>query len=511
MSYTTNFKFKKDGTNYSDLGLAFCDLANDQTISGTKTFSNVPVVGTRDLADSGPSAASTAFVKGQGYAYASSLSSYATTTNLNSYALASSLSSYATTTSLGSYARLDGAVFTGAVGFNGVVSLNGAPIEIYDAANAFIDFKNNPSVDNHARIILNDSGTLRIQSNKNLTLYSSTAIVLDQDTTCAKFNIANGGGYIKGANGNAIEYSSTTASAGGNHVFFTDSLERFRVHNGGAGTIYSFEAGVITITGYGDTGDFYVPSYRPYTSNGDQGNTPALGKNTRYCLWAKGYGGSRVLVGTEVDVYSDIRIKENIDCLDTTYALNSIRKLKPVSYNYIENNGTTEIGFIAQETEKYIPESVKIIQESIPNILSHGNVTKIDDETYEILLDKNFNSTTIFYFPVGVRIVCGEQTNDDYSLFEIKIVDEKQCLIVKRNKPDSLKLDGQVFVKGIFVNDFRVLAKNVVFTYAVSALQQVDIEVQQLKNDNESLRREIQTMNTELNELKELVKSIINK
>jgi len=484
MSYTTNYSFKKDGTNYSDLGLAFCDLANNQTIGGTKTFSNVPVVGTLGNDNNSTSAASTAYVKNQ---------SYATTTALASYATTASLDSYATKTSLGSYARLDGAVFTGAL------TMYGNGIEIYDAANAYIDFKNDSAADKHARIILYNSGDLHIQANKS--------IALDQDTYCGKYYI-NNGGYIKGANGNAIEYNS---SNGGNHVFFTDSLERFRVHNGGAGTIYSFEAGVITITGYGDTGDFYVPSFRPYTSNGDQGNTAALGTSTRYCLWAKGYGGSRVLVGTEVDVYSDIRIKENIDCLDTTYALNSIRKLKPVSYNYIENNDTTEIGFIAQETEKYIPESVKIIQESIPNILSPGNVTKIDDDTYEILLDKNFNSANIFYFPVGVRIVCGEQTNDDYSLFEIKIVDEKQCLIVKRNKPDSLKLDGQVFVKGIFVNDFRVLAKNVVFTYAVSALQQVDIEVQQLKNDNESLRREIQTMNTELNELKELVKSIINK
>lgn len=540
MSYTTGYSFKKDGTNLSDLGGAFCDLANSQTIGGTKTFSSVPVVGTIRSDDNSPSAASTAFVKNQGYATTASLSNYATTASLGSYATTTSLSSYATTASLGNYAALSGG--TGAV-FTGALTMNGASIEIYDSGNALIDFKNNPAADSHARINLINSGDLIIQADKS--------IALAQNTFCNKwFRVTNNdygiywevgqggwymtdttymrsygnktvfsaqihadrfivswGGYIDGVNGNAIRYYSSNS---GNHVFITDDVERFRVGNGGITTGYGVEAGVITITGYGDTGTTSIPSFRPYTSNGDQGNTGALGTSVRYCLWAKGYGASRVLIGTEVDVYSDIRIKKNIECLDRTYALNSIRKIKPVSYCYIQDSVATEIGFIAQETEKYIPESVKNIQEAIPNILSHGNVTKINDDTYEILLDNNFDSTTIFYFPVGIRITCGEQQNDDYSIFEIKIVDEKQCLIIKRNKPDSLELNDRVFVKGIFVNDFRVLAKNVVFTYAVSALQQVDVEVQELKKENQLLRSEIQTINAELNELKELVRSLIN-
>lgn len=46
---------------------AFVDKSSDQAIGGNKTFSNVPVVGTMTNTDNSTKAASTAFVKGQGY------------------------------------------------------------------------------------------------------------------------------------------------------------------------------------------------------------------------------------------------------------------------------------------------------------------------------------------------------------------------------------------------------------------------------------------------------------
>lgn len=46
---------------------AFADLSSTQTIGGTKTFSNSPVIPTPDSSDNSTKAASTAYVKGQGY------------------------------------------------------------------------------------------------------------------------------------------------------------------------------------------------------------------------------------------------------------------------------------------------------------------------------------------------------------------------------------------------------------------------------------------------------------
>jgi hypothetical protein len=52
---------------------------------------------------------------------------------------------------------------------------------------------------------------------------------------------------------------------------------------------------------------------------------------------------------------SDISIKKNI--VDIKYGLNEVLNLKPRSYN-MKDGGKEEIGFIAQEVEKIIPEIV---------------------------------------------------------------------------------------------------------------------------------------------------------
>lgn len=86
MSITTNYKFKNAAAATVDIGTIFCDLTNDQTIAGVKTFSTTPIVATMATTDNSTSAASTAFVKAQGYAVTSSIPSltgYSTTTAMN--------------------------------------------------------------------------------------------------------------------------------------------------------------------------------------------------------------------------------------------------------------------------------------------------------------------------------------------------------------------------------------------------------------------------------------------
>lgn len=53
---------------------------------------------------------------------------------------------------------------------------------------------------------------------------------------------------------------------------------------------------------------------------------------------------------------SDERLKKNI--ADLNYGLSTIQKLRPVSFNWKEEDNGTRLGFIAQELEKVIPEVV---------------------------------------------------------------------------------------------------------------------------------------------------------
>ena len=62
------------------------------------------------------------------------------------------------------------------------------------------------------------------------------------------------------------------------------------------------------------------------------------------------------IVTQSIDTFSDRRLKENIVSLKPNY---SILELNTYTYNYISKAGDTEIGVIAQETEKIVPEIVK--------------------------------------------------------------------------------------------------------------------------------------------------------
>ena len=66
--------------------------------------------------------------------------------------------------------------------------------------------------------------------------------------------------------------------------------------------------------------------------------------------------------------HSDIRLKKNIKRLDDATSLSKVMKLNPVSYEWKENTPDsfkknypegTQIGLIAQEVQKHIPEVVK--------------------------------------------------------------------------------------------------------------------------------------------------------
>jgi len=67
-------------------------------------------------------------------------------------------------------------------------------------------------------------------------------------------------------------------------------------------------------------------------------------------------GGNKVWVNS-----SDARLKDHITSLSDGYGLDAIRKLRPVTYEWKDKGNKahgTQVGFIAQEVEKVIPEVV---------------------------------------------------------------------------------------------------------------------------------------------------------
>ncbi|MBU2896650.1 tail fiber domain-containing protein [Vibrio hepatarius] len=60
--------------------------------------------------------------------------------------------------------------------------------------------------------------------------------------------------------------------------------------------------------------------------------------------------------------FSDVHLKENIERITST--LEAVRTINGYRYNYISQQGNTELGFVAQEVEQWYPELINTHPES---------------------------------------------------------------------------------------------------------------------------------------------------
>jgi len=73
---------------------------------------------------------------------------------------------------------------------------------------------------------------------------------------------------------------------------------------------------------------------------------------------------------------SDERLKENIVPLN--YGLQQITSLRPVSFEWKQGDGNTNLGFIAQEVEMVLPEAVKTLDKSMSKTIDNQKMLNND-------------------------------------------------------------------------------------------------------------------------------------
>jgi len=122
--------------------------------------------------------------------------------------------------------------------------------------------------------------------------------------------------------------------------------------------------GMYTDLGF-DPNAIYIGGYNSNNNNADgydNGNKIYLGWDGQTQL---------EITATAFNVSSSIRSKKNISELE--YGLDQILKIKPVKYQYKNNNtGLYTIGFIAEQVSGVIPEIVSH-QDEFGNVVSHDN------------------------------------------------------------------------------------------------------------------------------------------
>ena len=227
-----------------------------------------------------------------------------------------------------------------------------------------------------------------------------------------------------------------------------------------------------------------------HTGNGrffDDATTPVslFGNATRtHAIWASGH------IATDAGflAYSDKRIKKDISTRSTTNDLNLINQINVVNYNYTDYraHGTrNNIGFIAQQVQKVMPDAVTAQKEFIPNIYNLSDKVIMANNETIITLSKSYDVKTGDKLKVIVPNV-GE-----------KIVD---IINVKNNKIITTPLEEQtdkVFVYGKQVDDFLAVEYDDVFTVSISAIQELSKQIEALKKENKMLKEQFAQMNND--------------
>jgi hypothetical protein len=223
--------------------------------------------------------------------------------------------------------------------------------------------------------------------------------------------------------------------------------------------------------------------------------------NFSYSIYSTGR-----IAATEFNVFSDERIKINIEDINDSSALDTIRQIQPKRYNYIDTITKTEKpvwGFIAQQVKSVLDYSVNTINEYVPNIYSKASVESCTDGSILTLSAGTTNaldmSKAVEENKIQIKLYIDNEEEEEF----VKEVYVKEIINGTQIKIDEtfMASTNEVFVYGQKVKDFHALNKDAIFTVSVAALQEVDRQLQNTKNRISTRKETINTLKQELQDI----------
>jgi len=200
---------------------------------------------------------------------------------------------------------------------------------------------------------------------------------------------------------------------------------------------------------------------------------------------------------------SDIRVKYNVQDMDSKEAMNAILSLKPKRYEYVDktiSDFEKHVGFIAQETKYCIPESVRTKRDFIPNVYSMVKVnvhetssillTSVQKPITCIIIDElkeHVSESKQTYNIKGVKLKLFNRAKQPVCVTCIESIDDYNILVENCINQSMLTSDDY-FVYGQEVEDYHYMNNDAIFSTMVSAFQELekilkqqDILIQEIK------------------------------
>ena len=184
--------------------------------------------------------------------------------------------------------------------------------------------------------------------------------------------------------------------------------------------------------------------------------------------------------GSQIDIFSDRRIKTDITPRDTKKDLELLSKIPMRNYTYIDkihHSAKPHLGVISQEIENIVPDAVNHSKHTIPDVYKTYDIIEIDDKTFTIvgatLEDKT--KVRMYYAKDGAEI-------------KFKgLVDGKNVI----HKQGKLNTD-KVFVYGKEIDDFLNVNYNHLYSMNLGATQELYSLIQKQNDRIDDLERKLE-------------------
>ena len=237
------------------------------------------------------------------------------------------------------------------------------------------------------------------------------------------------------------------------------------------GTIYA-TGGIDSRIGFGNANTWnYCIEWGGYWTSGRKTNEGGHDIYLRYTI----YADSNVVSNGSFYSLSDERTKTNVVELIHTQSLNIVRNLKPVTYEYIDRQGNKLLGFIAQELRESLPTAISLNKNYIPNIyelvkITNKNTIHLDNKC-KMDFDLKYKIIKLKFLEIDFEMRIKKELFGTIKEF----IDDKTFTINEDLNEQFLVLYGQE------VDDINCLDYNQTNVISISAIKQIDLELQETK------------------------------
>jgi len=247
-------------------------------------------------------------------------------------------------------------------------------------------------------------------------------------------------------------------------------------------------------------------NWHTYWAGGSGWSGPTFGaKMGNISIFAEGAVATNTLIMYTGYGGSDLRIKSDITNISSDSSLEKIRLINPVSFNFkdkVNLDPNLQFGFIAQQVKDIIPDAVNYRSEMIPSIFKVGNVSGAD---YNIITINDYNIDDLYSditdnIKVYSTIVLKSNINDTEHVHITEIINKK-TIKVDRNLSTIVDKNNDIFVYGQVVDDFHLINKDTIWTMTVSALKEVDTQLQNTKQIIQEQETKIQEQDAKINSI----------